>query len=316
MSYCSPYQPPRPRAGRYLIHIVNVQKQDDCVVLYFDIAVGPSVGYAYSFYLQGGKWPLVWRIHTQAGQAVLQYALRALNDGQQRPFATVLDAAGYNLTVDIDLYNGYFQVRRSYPASTYHITPADIRIGTTSWKAGTKDRFHAMLLAQLSGLPVLCADTLERESPMVDWCAENQVILLPSSFPAGDYTVPASNVIVDRKADLFELDRNFASSTQRARYENAACYAAAVRKQLVYLIGTDPDDHVSRVEDLRTWDSRHPKIAGETIDGNHLYNQLVRYMKIHPNTDFRFIPKQYLCKNIYQTVRTATPLIIHHAQAS
>lgn len=316
MIYNPPYQPPRPHAGQYLIRIMDVYKQEDYIILYFDIAVGPSVGYAYAFYLQGGKWPLAWRIHTKSGQTVIQYALRALNDGRQPPLTTILDAAGRNLTVDIDFYNGYFQVRRSYPASAYHISPADIRIGTTSWQAGTKDVFHATLLAHLSGLPVLCADTQERQSPMVDWCAENKIILLPSSFPAGDYTIPTSSVIVDRKADLFELNRNFAPSPNRARYENAACYAAALGKQLTYLIGVDPDDHVSQMEDLRTWNSRHPKITDETIDGNHLYTQLTRYMQFHPNTDFRFIPKQHLCESIYQTVITGNALTIRDAKAS
>lgn len=173
-----------------------------------------------------------------------------------------------------------------------------------------------MLLAHLSGLPVLCADTQERQSPIVDWCAENQIILLPSSFPAGNYTIPTSSVIVDRKADLFELNRNFAPSPNRARYENAACYAAALGKQLIYLIGVDPDDHVSQMEDLRTWNSRHPKIADETIDGNHLYTQLIRYMQLHPNTDFRFIPKQHLCESIYQTVHAGNSLTIQDAKAS
>lgn len=316
MIYSPPYQPLRPHAGRYLIHIMDVQKQEDSIILYFDIAVGPSVGYAYTFYLQGGKWPLVWRIHTKSGQTVIQYALRALNDGRQPPLATILDAAGRSLAVDIDFYNGYFQVRRSYPASAYYIAPNDIRIGTTSWQAGTKDVFRAMLLAHRSGLPVLCADTQERQSPMVDWCAENKIIFLPSSFPAGDYTIPASNVIVDRKADLLELNRNFASSPNQARYENAACYTAALGKQLIYLIGVDPDDHVSQIEDLRTWNSRHPKITGETIDGHHLYTQLTRYMRLHPNTDFRFIPKQHLCESIYQTVITGNFLTIRDAKAS
>ena len=307
MYYNTPYQPQRPCAGRYLIRIMEVRQEEGSTVLYYDIAVGPSAGYAYIFYLQTGKWPLVWQIRTKGGQTVLQHALRALNGSGQPPLSTIYEAAGRNLTVDIGLYNDrYLDVRRSYPANVYTISPDDIRVGTTGWSAGTRDFVHAMLLAHLSGLPVLCCDSFERGSPMVDWCAENQIAVLPSKFPAGDYTAPNSDIIVDRKADLAELYRDFAASTDRASYENAACYAAAMGKRLVYMIGTSPEDGVSRLEDLRQWSGKHPKIKDGLLSGSHLYEQLIRYKCIHHNTDFLFVPNEKLCETNYRAVRQPT----------
>ncbi len=301
MEYKTAYQPSAPCEGRYLIQIMYVRRYKGRIALYYDIAVGPCAGYAYTFYLQYGKWPLIWWINAEAGQAVIQYALRALNKGAQTVISTIFDATGCNLTVDIGLYDRYLEVRRSYPASAFQIMPEDIRIGTESWKAGTKDIVRATILAKLSGLPVLRADTQERKSPMIDWCAANQIILLPSKFPAGDYTTPNGRIIVDRKADLAELDRDFASSIDRVSYENAAFYAAAERKRLIYIIGTSPDDGVFQLEDLKHWSGSHPKIRDKQISGKHLYEQLIRYKHIHPNTDFLFTPNDKLCETIYNT---------------
>lgn len=64
-----------------------------------------------------------------------------------------------------------------------------------------------MLLANLSGLPVLSSDSREGKSPMVDWCAEHGVIILPQYLPAGDYTLSGSNVIVDRKDNILSSTR-------------------------------------------------------------------------------------------------------------
>ena len=61
MAYTSPYQPLRPCEGRYLIHIMASKMKDGSLILPFDIAVGPSAGYAHITYLQTGEWPLVWR---------------------------------------------------------------------------------------------------------------------------------------------------------------------------------------------------------------------------------------------------------------
>ncbi len=313
MAYTSPYQPLRPCEGRYLIHIMASKMKDGRLILPFDIAVGPSAGYAHITYLQTGEWPLVWRIRTATGQVVLQHALQALNESGQSAPITLSDAAGHNLAVDIGQYGGkYLEVRRSYPASTYEVTSDDIRLGAANWAIGTETAVRAAFLAQLSGLPVLCADVHERESPMVDWCAENRIVLLPSIFPAGDYTASDSRIIVDRKANLTELYHNFASSVSRASYETSACHASALGKQLIYIIGTSPDDNVHQLKDLKHWTARHPKIHNELMHGDYLYRQLRRYKAIHPNTDFRFAPNDRLCKMIYDTV--CQPTVCEPAQ--
>lgn len=304
MSYRSKYQPERPEPGQYLIRIMKVSQETNHIALPFDFAVGPSAGYASISYLQTGKWPCVWRIHNNdAGQAVMQYALRAINKDSASPIDSLTEAANHLLTVEIDLYNDkYFNVRRSFPASYYCITPDDIRIDTGSWAAGTRNAIRATYLADLSGLPVLCADRHESKSPMINWCAKNNIILLPSLFPAGDYMAPNGNVIVDRKKDLFELQKNFVISTNRASYENAACYAASLGKKLIYITGTAEKDHVSQLDDLLHWFSRNPNKPSEIVNGIQLHGQLIRYMEIHPNTEFRFVPSQNLCREIYQTV--------------
>ena len=307
------YQPPRPRPGTYLIRIMEVQQTADSIILKYDIAVGPCAGYAYTFYLQGGKWPLAWYIKKKAGQMVLKCILHALNRSGQPALTNILDAAGRTLAVEIDLYEGtYLQVRKCFPASSYCITPDDIRTGTENWSCGRQDTVRATILAHLSGLPVLCADTHERESPMVDWCAENQIILLPATFPAGDYMIPGGDIIVDRKANLAELHSNFAGSADRVSYENSAFYAAAMGKRLIYIVGTSPDDHVSKLEDLKYWSSRHPRYSDKQMNGAHLYEQLIRYKRLHTNTDFWFVPSDKLCETIYRTVRQPTACVPTH----
>lgn len=79
-----------------------------------------------------------------------------------------------------------------------------------------------MLLANLSGLPVLSSDSREGKSPVVDWCAGHGIIILPQYLSAGDYTVANVNVIVDRKDNILELYKDFVCSKNRESYENTA----------------------------------------------------------------------------------------------
>lgn len=62
-----------------------------------------------------------------------------------------------------------------------------------------------------------------------------------------------SNVIVDRKDNVLELYKDFTGSQNRGSYENAALFTQVAGKQLVYVIGTDPDNHVEQISDLNHW---------------------------------------------------------------
>lgn len=50
-----------------------------------------------------------------------------------------------------------------------------------------------------------------------------------------------------------ELYKNFVPSKTRKSYENAALLAQAAGKRLVYVIGTDHDDRVNQISDLKHW---------------------------------------------------------------
>ena len=81
-----------------------------------------------------------------------------------------------------------------------------------------------MLLANLSGLPTLYADSREGHSPLVDWCTGHGIIILPQYLPAGDYTLLDGNAIVDRKDTTLKLYKDFASSGNRHLLRHQTMY--------------------------------------------------------------------------------------------
>lgn len=296
------YPPKIPMDGIYRVKILAVMQDDAAYYIRYDISVGPCVGWATYIYQQTGKWPLVWRLDKHRGTTAIRCALDALHLSGCANIQSLAQAAGHHICLELHRQTGtrYIDVRRSLPASAAQITPDDIRIGTTGgWRQGDPNWRHALLLANLSGLPVLSSDSREGKSPMVDWCAEHGVIILPQYLPAGDYTLSGSNVIVDRKDNILELYKDFAGSQNRQSYENAALLTQIAGKQLVYVIGTAPDDHVVQISDLSHWQFT---FKNQTFVGTHLYQQVLRHQAMYPHISFIFAKREKVCQTIWDTL--------------
>ena len=296
------YPPKIPMDGIYRVKILAVMQDDAAYYIRYDISVGPCVGWATYMYQQTGKWPLVWRLDKRRGTTVIRCALDALHLSGCANVQSLAQPAGHHICLELHRRTGtrYIDVRRSLPASAYRITPDDIRIGTEGgWRQGDPNWRHALLLANLSGLPVLSSDSREGKSPMVDWCAEHGVIILPQYLPAGDYTLSGSNVIVDRKDNILELYKDFAGSQNRQSYENAALLTQIAGKQLVYVIGTAPDDHVVQISDLSHWQFT---FKNQTFVGTHLYQQVLRHQAMYPHISFIFAKREKVCQTIWDTL--------------
>lgn len=296
------YPPQIPMDGIYRVKILAVRQDDVAYWLRYDISVGPCVGWATYMYQQTGKWPLVWRLDKRRGTTAIRYALDALHRSGCANMQSLAQAAGHYICLELRrrMDINYIDVKRSLPASAYQITPDDIRTGTEGgWRQGDPNWRHALLLANLSGLPTLYADSREGKSPMIDWCAEHDIIILPQYLPAGDYTVANISVIVDRKDNILELYRDFASSQNRCSYENAALCAQVSGKQLVYVIGTEPDDHVEQISDLCCWQFT---IKNQTFIGAHLYQQVLRHQAMYPHVSFVFAKREELCQTIWDNL--------------
>lgn len=296
------YPPNPPTDAIYRVKLLFAEQ--DCTAYYirYDISVGPCVGWATYIYQQTGKWPLIWRLDKRRGTTVIRCALDALHLSGCANVQSLAQAAGHHICLELHRRTGtrYIDVRRSLPASAAQITPDDIRIGTTGgWRQGDPNWRHALLLANLSGLPVLNADSREGHSPMVDWCAEHGVIILPQYLPVGDYTTSNSNVIVDRKDNILELYKDFAGSRNRKSYENAALLAQVVGKQLVYVIGTDPSDHVELISDLAQWQCT---VKNQTFVGTYLHEQILRHQAMYPHISFTFVKREEVCQTIWDTL--------------
>ena len=295
------YSPNPPTDGIYRVKLLAVEQDDVAYYIRYDISVGPCVGWATYIYQQTGKWPLVWRLDKHRGTTAIRCALDALKCGNRTNIQSLGQAVGDHICLELHrrMDAKYIDVRRSLPASAYRITPDDIRVGTEGgWRQGDPNWRHALLLANLSGLPVLNADSREGQSPMVDWCAEHGVIILPQYLPAGDYTLLGSNVIVDRKDNILELYKDFAGSQNRQSYENAALLTQIAGKQLVYVIGTAPDDHVVQISDLSHWQFT---FKNQTFVGTHLYQQVLRHQAMYPHVSFVFVNRERLCQTIWDT---------------
>lgn len=296
------YPPNPPTDGIYRVKLLAVEQDDAAYYIRYDISVGPCVGWATYMYQQTGKWPLVWRLDKRRGTTVIRCALDALHLSGCANVQSLAQAAGHHICLELHRRTGtrYIDVRRSLPASAAQITPDDIRMGTTGgWRQGDSNWRHALLLAHLSGLPVLNADSREGKSPMVNWCAEHGVIILPQYLPAGDYTTSNSNVIIDRKDTILELYKDFASSGNRYSYENAALLAQIAGKQLVYVVGTDPSDHVERISDLA---QRQCTVKNQTFVGTYLHEQILRHQAMYPHISFTFVKREEVCQTIWDTL--------------
>lgn len=291
-----------PPPGMYLLCILMVYITKTSQIIYYDFAVGDYVGWAHEAYMKTGKWILKQRIDLTNGSIPYKCLMTAINSDPQ--YATVSDlkqAVGCRVCAQLINvnYDGkqYMRVAKTYPASKYNITPGDIRIGTGSWAVGTPDVNRASYIAHYSGLPVLLADAQERKSPMVGWCAENRIALLPMVFPAGDYRIPDGSVIVDRKENILEIYHNFSHSQNRASYERAAVTAASLGCQLIYVIAVDPKDHITGLDDLSSWQEILPN--GSVASGINLYKQLINYTLLYPNSKFIFVERDRQCETIW-----------------
>ena len=297
------YPPHPPIDGIYRVKILAVRQDDAAYWLRYDISVGPCVGWATYMYQQTGKWPLIWRLDKRRGTTAIQCALDAPRRSGCANMQSLEQATGHYICLELRrrMDAKYIDVRRSLPVSAYQITPNDIHIDTAGgWRQGDPNWRHALLLANLSGLPVLSADSREGKSPMVDWCAGHGIIMLPQYLPAGDYTTSNSSVIVDRKDNILELYRDFASSKHRESYDNAALCAQVSAKQLVYMVGTDPDDHVGQISDLAHWQCT---IKNQVFVGKQLADQILRHQVIYPHVSFIFAKKEDICQTIWNTLR-------------
>lgn len=293
------YPPKIPMEGIYRVKILAVMQDDAAYYIRYDISVGPCVGWATYMYQQTGMWPLIWRLDKKRGSVAIRCALDALNCGSHARIQSLVESEEHHVCLELCRRSdaNYIDVKKSLPVSAYRITPDDIRVGTVGgWRQGDPNWRHALLLANLSGLPVLSADSREGKSPIVDWCAEHGIVILPQYLPAGDYTTVNSNFIVDRKDNILELYKDFAGSQNRESYENAALLTQVAGKQLVYVIGTDPDDHVEQISDLAHW---RCTIKNQTFVGTHLQEQILRHQTMYPYVSFVFVKREKLCQTIW-----------------
>ncbi|WP_141242440.1 hypothetical protein [Flavonifractor sp. An10] len=302
MTTIQTYVPSPPTPGLATIYIVRVQETDDSILLYYDIALGPSAGYAYCLYQVTGFWPLCWRITKKsAGEFVRCCALKAIQRNR-RNVKDLLESADSSLVVYLDCADDSnsdsIHICRSYPLDISKINPDDIRInGTVSWAEGSPENIRANLMAAYNpNLPLLLISKEEKASPMIDWAAKHHVILLPSKMDSGDYQMLDGKYIVDRKSDLLELFNDFCMPDNRRRYENAAVRAKGQRKKLVYVVGTND---VTDIDSLEGWSAPIPG-KNKIADGNSLAAHLRRYQMTFPHISFVFCPSDTLCKTIFE----------------
>lgn len=297
------YNPPAPLPGRHVAAITGMRRDDEAIYISYDIAIGDHAGWATVTYINTGSHPLQQRIDIARGRQVLECLCHAAS------VSSVDNLVGKRVVIDLqhdDRQSGNpnqhnYRICRTYPVTTTCIHPDDIRAGTERWSSGSADTIQAAMIAYHSGLPVLLVDRQERQSPIVDWCAEHNIAVLPVSFPAGDYATPSSDSIVDRKQNINELYSNFASSVKMASYHTAAAIAGAMGKSLIYVVGTIPEDQVQCIDDLATWHGTIPGVG--PVDGRAMCRHVATYRQMYPHTDFVFVNADKQCEIIWSLLK-------------
>lgn len=297
------YNPPKPVPGLTIINLITAEEKSGRTYINYDIGIGSSAGYAFTQYQQTGVWPLVWMISdSPKADVVYQCALKAVQhtDSSIQSLEEV-----QNISIAADLqYDGTGSIRvcRSFPLDRYDIPPTAIQIGTTSWAKGSPDFIRATMIAKNAGLPVLFADVHEKDSPIVNWCANHRIAIQPMLFPVGDYCLPQHDTIVDRKTNLLELYENFVHPDKRKAYEADAILAASHGKSLVYVTATVPEDHVTNIKDLWNWSASIPGKSTMAV-GEKLHYHITRHQRFFPHVEFHFCDAKKLCDTIYNTLR-------------
>ena len=295
-----PFVPQKPKSGIYRVKLLSVTQNNDAYVLRYDISIGPCVGWATYMYQQCGKWPLTWRLDKRHGSIVIKCALDAINSSAHKTISKLEHAIDKNLCLKLNVNSQYIDVQKSYPANYLQILPQDIQIGTTGgWAKGSPNCHHATLLAAYSGLPYLFADVHETKSPMIEWCAAHNIIIVPRHFAIGDYATSHSSIIVDRKSSILELYQDFLYPHNRRRYEDAAISTQAEGKSLVYIVAIGISDKIQNISDLKHWSAT---VNGKTYSGAQLSNHLLRYSCLFRNVSFLFVPSNMLCATIWNTI--------------
>lgn len=85
----------------------------------------------------------------------------------------------------------------------------------------------------------------------------------------------------------------------RGSYENAALFTQVAGKQLVYVVGTDPDDRVNQISDVAQWQCT---IKNQTFVGTHLHKQILRHQTMYPYVRFVFTKREEVCQTIWNMV--------------
>lgn len=285
-----------------LLKILYLTDENDYIIVHYDFAVGSLAGWAHTLYLRTGKWVFTQRVSKSEKPWPYTCLLKAIQSNPK--YASVVDirdAVGCVICAEVRWNNRdgkkYPAVYRTFPASTYKISPSEIAVGTDNWASGSKDVIHANHIAYHSSLPVLLCDLQEKQSPMMSWCAENGVAAMPIHFAAGDYLVPGHSIVVDRKKSILELYHNFVTSSCRASYEMAARFVNFTLCSLIYVIAVDRSDNVTKISDLENWRKVLPN--GQIAHGQSLAKQLRNYLTLYPHTNFIFVEREKQCELIW-----------------
>lgn len=294
------YPPKGPQNGLYLVRILSFSEDRTAIYLYYDIAIGESAGWGSYYHYSNPKltfWPLVWRIDRTKGASVLSHLFSILAQSTSKSAVSLQDAVGLLLWLDIkfDCTTHRSYIKHSYARNAFQVSSKDISVSTEDWRHGHPDRNHALILADLADIPVILADTHEKQSPMVEWCAQHGILLLPTHFQFGDYTSPNQNIVIDRKASIDELYDNFMNPKNRERNWHTAIMSKVEEKKLIYVVSTQKTDSVNTLLDLQNW--RSP--VGCQRSGGSLYRWLEDFRNRYSHIDFCFVPEFELCQTIY-----------------
>lgn len=301
---CLTPQPPDTRDALYLAKILAIKQDDQAVTIYYEFAAGPNAGWATQVFIRTGSWPFRQRIDQRYGGVALRAFLESIGRTDLSSVSRTDPKTGLWNCVAIQwaAYNGHVfpQVTRVYPSQCCPFAANDLRISVDNWVKDSPDVNHAVALAHNSPYPVLLADTQERNSPMIDYCARNHICLVPVSGMPGDYMLPNGVIVVDRKDSLSELYHNFSHDQAWLSYATAAGLAAAQHKMLVFVTAVAPTDHVQKLYDLEHWNGTLPD--GTILQGKTMLQQIRRFLFLFPHAKFHFVLRDKQCEQIWKIV--------------
>lgn len=138
-----------------------------------------------------------------------------------------------------------------------------------------------------------------RDAHIREYLDRHEIPYLVKKLDVGDYTLPGSRIVVDRKQNLDEVSKNLTNPTDSARFMREVRRAREQGLQLVVLV--EHGYYIKTMDDVKNWRSKYTGVSG------YLLSRQMRRVSLAYGVRWEFCHKRNVTKRIIE-ILTERPL--------